>query len=156
MNIQLIVHSQTGNTLFVANALKSAVESINPDITLTHVEANNEREMNLSKVAISSIPDCTEADLIVLGGPVRGASPSPAILKTISSLGSLEGKKCVVFTTEFFPFDWMGGKRAVTMMEKELTARGAQVTRNAIIHWKRRDRIKQIDQFIDDFKKLLN
>lgn len=155
MNIQLIVHSQTGNTLFVANALKSAVESINPDITLTHVEANNEREMNVAKIAISKLPDCSEADLIVLGGPVRGANASPAIMKAIDNLGVIQGKKCVVFTTEFFPYDWMGGRRAVTKMEKELTSRGAQVTHNAIIHWKRKDRTNQIDQFITDFKTLL-
>jgi flavodoxin len=155
MTIQLIVHSQTGNTLSVANALKASVEPINHTVTLTHVEANNEREMDLSKIAISAIPDCSEADMIVLGGPVRGASASPAILKTISSLGSVKGKKCVVFTTEFFPYDWMGGKRAVTMMEKELTARGAQVMSHAIIHWKRRDRENQINQFISNFKSLL-
>lgn len=155
MNIQLIVHSQTGNTLFVANALKAAVESINPDITLTHVEANNEREMDISKIAISKLPDISVADLIVIGGPVRGANASPAILKTIDNLGVIQGKKCVVFTTEFFPFDWMGGRRAVSMMEKELSSRGAQVARHAIIHWKRKDRKKQIDQFITDFKTLL-
>ena len=47
MTIQLIVHSQTGNTLAVANALKASVEPINHNVTLTHVEANNEREMDL-------------------------------------------------------------------------------------------------------------
>lgn len=155
MNIELIVHSQTGNTLFVANALKTAVESINPDINLTHVKANNEREMDVNKIAISNLPDCSGADLIVIGAPVRGANASPAILKTIDTLGSIEGKKCVVFTTEFFPFDWMGGQRAVAKMEQELTARGAQVASHAIIHWKRKDLTQQIDHFITDFKALL-
>lgn len=155
MNIQLLVHSQTGNTLFVANALKEAIEPINPEITLTHIEADNEREMNTDRIAITKLPDCSNADLIVLAGPVRGGSPSPAILKTIETLGSMQGKQCVVFTTEFFPYDWMGGSRAVSRMEKELTARGAHVTRHAIIHWKRKDREKQIDQFITTFKTLL-
>lgn len=152
MNIQLIVHSQTGNTLSVASALLAAVEPVNPNITLTHVQATNEREMDKTKIVITELPDCNNADLIVLGAPVRGANASPAIMKTISDLSSLEGKKCVVFTTEFFPFDWMGGKRAVTMMEKELTARGAKVASHAIIHWKRKDRAQQIDQFITAFK----
>lgn len=155
MNIQLLVHSHTGNTLSVANALKAAVEPINPEIKLTHVEADNEREMNLSKISISKLPDCSDADLIVLGSPVRGGNPSPAILKTIDSLGSMQGKKCVVFTTEFFPYDWMGGRQAVSKMEKALNAHGAEVTSHAIIHWKRRDREKQIDQFITTFKTLL-
>lgn len=155
MNIQLLVHSQTGNTLSVANALKAAVEPINPNITLTHIEADNEREMNISKISITELPDCSDADLIVLGGPVRGGSPSPAILKTIETLGSIQGKKCIIFTTEFFPYDWMGGRRAISRMEKELTARGALVTNHAIIHWKRKDRVKQIDDFISTFKILI-
>jgi len=155
MNIQMIVHSQTGNTLNVASALLAAIEPINPDIKLTHVEASNEREMDPNKLSIGNLPDCSNADILVLGGPVRGANASPAILKTIATLEPLQGKKCVVFTTEFFPFDWMGGRRAVTMMEQALIARGATVATHAIIHWKRRDRTKQIDQFITAFKALM-
>lgn len=155
MNIQLLVHSQTGNTLSVANALKAAVEPIYPNINLTSIEVDNEREMNTSKISITELPDCKDADLIVLGGPVRGGSPSPAMLKIIETLSSIQGKKCIIFTTEFFPYDWMGGRRAILKMEKELTARGALVTYHAIIHWKRRDRVKQIDDFITTFKTLI-
>ena len=152
MNIQFIVHSKSGNSLQVADSMKSVVNSSEHSVVFTHVQASNEQEIDLSKVVINAIPDSSASDLIVMGGPVRGFAASPALLKAINTLSKIQDKKFILFTTEFFPFDWMGGKRAMDMLEKAIVARGGTIVNKSIIHWNRNDRKRMIEALGNDLK----
>lgn len=135
MNIQIIVHSQTGNSLHVANMLKLNLESDTAVVAMTHIQADDEKIMDPDQIKITALPDLKQADVLIIGGPVRGFGPSPAVKKAIRSLGSLKGKKVVLYVTEFFPFDFMGGKQTINAMTKMIEQKGGTVKLTRIIHW---------------------
>ena len=135
MKIQILAHSQTGNTLQVANAIKLNLEPDGHNVILTHIKADDERSLDPDRIKISALPDAKDADLIILGGPVRGFAPSAAVIKTIKGLHGLTGKPVILYVTEFFPFDFMGGKRAIDAMKRLVEGRGGKVVETRILHW---------------------
>jgi len=149
------IHSQTGNTLAAANTLFGIARDTGGTAELAVIVPSSEQETDPAKITISPVPDCSGADLIVIGGPVHGASATAAVRKAISEMTGMKDKPVVLFVTEFFPFAWMGGSRAVKQMEEAAAARGAKIVCKEIIHWKRRDRQKQLDAFADAFRSVL-
>lgn len=156
MNIQILVHSMTGNSLQVANMLKLNLESEVNKVGLTHIKADDEKNLDPDAIKITALPDLKNADLIIIGGPVRGFQPSPAMKKTLKSLGSLKGKKVALFVTEFFPFNFMGGNQAIKMMTKSIEQRGGKVELKRIIHWYNWGRNLKVLKFIHAIKMNLN
>lgn len=155
MNIQILVHSQTGNSLHVANMLKLNLESDQNKVNLTHIKADDERNMDPDQIKISALPDIKAADVLIIGGPVRGFGPSPAIKKALRSFGSLKGKKVILYVTEFFPLDSMGGKQTITAMTKLVEQKGGTVVQSRIIHWYNWGRNLKILKLVHAVKSVL-
>ncbi|HAS73079.1 MAG TPA: flavodoxin [Clostridiales bacterium UBA8960] len=152
MNIQILVHSMTGNSLHVANMLKLNLESEDHHVGLTHIKADDEKNLDPDQIKITALPDIKNADLIIIGGPVRGFAPSTAIKKLLKSFGSLKGKKVVLYVTEFFPFNFMGGKQALTAMANAIEKRGGKVEIKRVIHWYNWGRNLKILKFVHAVK----
>jgi len=155
MNIQIITHSQTGNSLQVANTIKTNFEQLGHTVALAHIQSSDERSMDPNNIKINKVPVIKEADLLIFGGPVRGFAASPGIMKAITSVEGLKGKRCVLYTTEFFPLNVMGGNQAMRMMTREIEARGGKVVHAAKIHWYNWGREIKIIKLVRDIKALL-
>lgn len=153
MNIQIIVHSATGHTLSVAKQLEAALLAKNHLVNLTHIIASNEETMNEALFTISPIPSCEPYDLILIGAPVRAFSATPAIKKALKQITGVKGKKCILFTTEQLPMNFMGGNQAIKKMKKALTDKGALVLNTSIIHWNRSDKSDIINTFVNSVVK---
>ena len=152
MKIQILAHSQTGNTLQVANAIQLNLDPDGHTVVLTHIKADDERSLDPDRIKISALPNVKDADLIVLGGPVRGFAPSAAVIKTIKGLNGFSGKPVMLYVTEFFPFDFMGGKRALESMKRLVEGRGGKVVETRIIHWYNWGRNLKILKFVHFIK----
>lgn len=156
MKVNFYIHSKTGNSLSVANSLSEVAKSTQHETMVTQITPNDEDQMNLSLITINTLPDPIDADLIVLGGPVHAFSASPSLLKAISSMENLQGKRCILYVTQSLPFDWMGGTRSIRQLEKLLSQEGVSVLCKSIIHWNKPDRDAQINRFIDKFKLIID
>lgn len=152
MKIKFCVHSQTGNSLSVSNTLMTQMKDTDNTFELIQITPSDEQQMDPNKITISPIPDGIGADLIVFGGPVHAFSASVTLLKAISMMENIKGKTCIIYVTQFFPFDWMGGNRALRQLEQALNEKGANVIYKKSVHWKSKNRSKQIDALVSRLK----
>lgn len=135
MKIGIIVHSKTGNTLFVAQKLKDKLSAAGHLVSLERVSAFNDEETDVQKVRLAQAPSAKEYDMIIFGAPVRGCAISSVMKAYLSGIASFEGKNISCFVTEFFPFPNMGGNQAIRQMTDICKARGAKISETGIINW---------------------
>ena len=147
MNIGIIVHSHTGNTLSVAEKLKDKFLAEGHLVTLEQVTAVNEDPAAAANVELKTIPDIAGYDVLILGSPVRAFSLSPVMLLYLNQLPSLQGKKISCFVTQQLPFAWMGGNRSIKQMKKAIISKNGTVVETGVVNWsskKREDLITDI------------
>lgn len=131
MKIHILVHSKTGNTTRFADAIASrlmeAGHSVNitPLATVSPVKEGSVRAPQ--DIRFTNLPDISDCDLLMLGGPVWAFGPSPVIIAAVKQLGKLSGKTVVPFATMGFPFRCLGGNGALRAIAREAATRGAKI-----------------------------
>ncbi len=153
MNIGLIVHSDTGNTLSVAERLQQKLAALGHATALERVEPVD--RSRVKDVKLKAVPDPLKHDALVFGAPVHAFSLSPAMRAYLDQVPSLGDKRVACFVTQFFPFAWMGGTRALRQMTRACQAKGATVCGVGIVNWSRRSRERRISQLVDDLARCL-
>jgi NAD(P)H dehydrogenase (quinone) len=150
MKIGIMVHSYTGNTLMTAEKLRDKLVSDGHDAVVESVTSFVENPSPTDVIELDKNPDTSGYEALVIAGPVRGFAVSPVVKEYILRIPSLEGKKVNCFVTEFFPFAWMGGKRAVDQMRRLCEQKGAQVVKTSVINWTNPGRIKMIENAVKE------
>ncbi|MDD3151084.1 MAG: flavodoxin domain-containing protein [Candidatus Gastranaerophilales bacterium] len=151
MYIGIIVHSHTGNTLLVAQRLKEKFIEAGHFAKLDRVTAVNEEPSASANVELETAPDISEYDAIIFAAPVRGFSLSPVMKKYLLQLSTLKGKKVGCFVTQFFPYEWMGGKSSIKQMKIICESKEANVYETGIINWSNKQREKKINDLMEKF-----
>jgi len=153
MNIGIIVHSHTGNTLLVAERLKEKFVAQGHVVILEQVTAVNEDPAAAANVELKAIPDITGYDMIILGAPVRAFSLSPVMLLYLNQLPSLQGKNINCFVTQQLPFAWLGGNRSIKQIKKAIATKNGTVHETGVVNWSSKTREDLITNVIDRLTK---
>ena len=135
MNIKIIVHSKTGNTLSVAEKLRNRLETAGHTVLLEQIQAANESEIKPESIVLTNSPKTTGFDLLVFGSPVNGGKLSAVMQAYLQQLPSLEGKVIAGFVTEFFPLAGMGGNQSIANMEELLRTKGGKLSASGVVNW---------------------
>lgn len=147
MNVGIIIHSHTGNTLSVAERIRDGLVNAGHTASLEQVKAVNGDPNSQGKVELSIIPDTSQYDVLIFGAPVWAFSLSTVMNEYLMQLNSLEGKKVYCFVTHKLPFACMGGNHSVKQMKSICTKKGGKVVKKGTISWsskKREDNIKAL------------
>lgn len=158
MNSIIVVHSLTGNTYSVAKKMKEKLMDNGHSVTIERIEAEgnaDKTEGNPNKLHLTSLPDISSYDLVILGGPVRAFSMSPVVAAYLTSIKSLQGKKIILMVTQFFPFPWLGGNRAIAQMKSICKSKGGSVVGTGIVNWNRRNRENKIVELAESLSKVV-
>lgn len=104
MRIAVFFHSKTGNTKKAALKIKEFFESKKALVELYSLEPANDlipkELMKLGKIELKKVPyNVSDYDLVFIGGPVWGFSPSPVVVSFLKTIEKAEGKKFVLFLT---------------------------------------------------------
>ena len=144
MNIGIVVYSWSGNTLSVAEKLKEKLSGGGHSVTLEQVSVVGERKQGAKEFQLDTVPDVTPYDAVVFGSAVEAFSLSPVLTEYLKRIGSLEGKKVACLVTQFFPYAWMGGNRAIRQMRKLCRNQGATIAGSSVVNWAESRREKTI------------
>lgn len=144
MNIGIIVHSHTGNTLEVAERLKTDLLGAGHSVILERLEVVNKNASAGGNVKLKEVPDASKYDVLIFGAPVWAFSLSSVMKAYLSQIPSLQNKKAGCFVTQKFLYPWMGGKRAVSQMVKACKSKGVDVFETGIVNWSHKEREKKI------------
>jgi flavodoxin len=147
MKIGIIVYSNTGNTLGVANRMKEKLLAEGHAVTLERVIAANSNPSPTEQIKLTSIPDVSPYDVVIFGSPVQGLSLAPVMKTYMSQLPPLKGRKAGFFVTQQFPFPWMGGNHAIRQAQQICKGKGADLYAAGDVNWsskKREDLIRSV------------
>lgn len=153
MNVGMIVYSQTGNTYSVAQKLEEKLAAAGHAVTLERIEVIGEVAPG-QPVQFKTLPDPTKYDALVFGSPVQAFSLCQAMVEYLKQVESLQGKKVALLVTEFFPYPWMGGNRAVRQMTRLCKSKSATICGSGIVNWSKRRREQQIVEVVDELSGL--
>ncbi len=121
MSIGVFYFSRTGNTKRFAEAIADATKAPLYDITSTQPS------------------ETQKFDLLILGTPVEGASPTKEAVAFIQAMPAVEGKKVILFVT----YRIFGNNRTMKSMQKSLADKGYKtllmVSKKGMTHEKSTD-----------------
>lgn len=149
MRIGIIVHSQTGNTLSVAEKLRDRLTAGGHAVVVERLTTVGGDARTPQEVRLETVPDIAPYDGLVFASPVRGFAPSPALVAYLSQVPPLAGKKVACFVTEAFPFPWMGGNTAIAKMKALCSEKNGSVAGTGIVNWSNARREQQIEGLVD-------
>ena len=156
MKIGIVVYSQTGNTLLVAQKLQEELEASGLAASIEQVTIIGSASPGSKDVQLDNTPQVDPYDAIVFGSPVQAFSLASAMKAYLKQLPSLKGKKIACFVTKQLPFHWTGGTRAVGTMKQICQARGASVIGSDIVVWSKTRRDENINQCVIHLASLVN
>ena len=154
MKVGIIVHSFTGNTLSVAERIKTALHEAGHSANIERVTAVDENPSAAGDIRLESTPDTSGYDAVIFGAPVRGFSLSPVMKAYLLQHAALQGKKVGCFVTQRRSKAWLGGNRAVGQMKDACASKGADVIETGIVNWSGKSREEQIADIAERFGRL--
>lgn len=135
MTIGMVIQSQTGNTWSVAQALRQRLEKDGHTVEAVRLKASGEHKPGKTDITLTSTPDLAAYDAVVLGASVEAFSLQPIMASYLAQASSLNGKRVGLLMTQGFPFEWMGGTRAMGQMRRAVEAHGGEVCAAGIVNW---------------------
>jgi len=154
MNIAIILYSETGNTYSVSQKLKEKLVKAGHSVNIERLKVIGKVKPGTKDIKFETFPDTDSYDALVFGSPVQAFSLSSAMTSYLSQIKSLQDKKVAFLVTQFFPFPWLGGNRAIGQMKKICESKGATVCGIAVVNWSKPSREKQITEIVEKLSKL--
>ncbi len=155
MKIGIIIHSQTGHTLYVAEKICERFLAAGHTAAIERITASNEREQNVDLIELTSKPKVDGYDILILGAPVHGFALSPVMQAYLRQIQIPDGVAVNGFVTQFFPSPILGGNQAIKGMRNICDSKGAAINKSQIINWvnpKRRQKL--IEEAVDTLTAL--
>lgn len=150
MKVGIIVHSHTGNTLFIAEKLQQAMKDGGHSVQVERVTAVDPQA---KKIELKDVPDISQYDTVIFAAPVWAFSLSPVMALYLKQVPRLEGKAIGCFVSQGLPFPWLGGTRAIRQMVTACEALGGTVYGTGIVNWTNKGKEKGIAQVIEGLGK---
>jgi menaquinone-dependent protoporphyrinogen IX oxidase len=148
MKIGIIVYSQTGNTLSVAEKLKEKLATAGHSPEIEQVTVVGGHKSGDRTFQLETRPDVAQYDALVFGSAVEAFSLSPVMRGYLAVVDSLQGKQIACLVTQLFPYPWMGGNRAIRQMRGLCKSKGATVCGAGVVNWSKFRRANTTEQAI--------
>jgi flavorubredoxin len=149
VNIGIIVHSETGNTLSVARKLEEKLVAAGHSVTLEHLKIIGEARPGRDDFSYETLPDTGEYDALVFASPAQAFQLAVGMGAYLKQVPALQGKQVGLLVTEAFPWPWLGGNRAIRQMTAVCEEKGATVSASGIVNWMNRRREQMIVDVTD-------
>lgn len=135
VKIGVIVYSQTGNTLQVAQMLQEKLKEQGNEAKIEKVEIAGETTPRAKEVNFQNVPDPSAYDALIFGAPVHAFSLAAPMKLYLEQMDSLNNKKIALFVTKGLRFNWTGGNQAIGKMKKIGENKGGKIVGTGIIVW---------------------
>ena len=135
MNIGVIVYSQTGNTLAVAERMKETLIAAGHTAEIEQITVESAGGSD-APVKLTNAPDPAKYDAVIFGAPVQAFSLCRQMTAYLKQMPVIKGKPVGSFLTQGLPKKWMGGNRACRSLRKLCMAKGADPIEVGHVHWK--------------------
>ncbi len=142
MNIGIVLYSQTGNALSVAEKLQARLEGVGHNVAIERLAGAGQPPV---------VVDVTKYEGLIFASPVQAfrlAQPMDAFL---AELPALEGRPCACYVTKSIANDWTGGNKSISQLRKAIEGRGGRVAGHGILAWNSKTRDDDIAALVEKF-----
>lgn len=153
MNIGIILYSQSGNTLSVAQKLQEKLMATGHTVNIEQITVTGDVSPGKRQFELTAIPAVDPYEGLVFATPVQAFSLNPVMAAYLEQLPSLKEKKFACLITKHLPFSWTGGKQAIAKMKNICTAKGASFLGAEIVVWSGSRRQQNIAKSIESLAK---
>ena len=143
MNVGIIVYSQTGNTLAVAEKMKESLTAAGHTAVVEQITIGP-REKSEIAVKLLDAPSLAGYGAVIFGAPVQAFSLCQPMAAYLKQIQSIKGLPTACFILQGLPKKWMGGNRAYNTLRSLCLKKGADPLRIGHIHWRSEQRDAQI------------
>ena len=154
MNIGIIIYSQTGHTLTVAQEIQKKIEAVGHSAKIDQVTIVGDAGPGARDVQFSNVPAVDDYDAVIFGSPVQAFSLAAPTAAYLNQIPSLQDKRVACFVTKQLPFHWTGGNRAIRTMKNLCDAKGASICGTQIVVWSKSRREESTRRCVDNLVKL--
>jgi flavodoxin len=159
MNIGILVHSQTGHTLSVAQKIEKMLTEKGHTCRIEQVRARDEEAISrgqvMQPIQLINPPDPLAYDALIFGAPVWGFSLSKVMNAYLERIPKLSGKKAACFITQSFPHPIFGGNRSLKQMKSACQQKGASLYASGIVNWSNSRREDQIEDLVKSLSQIV-
>lgn len=155
MNIGIIVYSQTGNTLAVAERMKETCIAAGHTAEIGRITVENPEKTD-AVVKLANIPAVQGYDAVIFGAPVQAFSLCRQMTAYLKQMQSVKGLPVACYLTQGLPKKWMGGNRAYKTLRSLCMKKGADPVRIGHVHWRSDERDAQIADTVSTALKLVS
>ena len=129
MNLAIVIWSETGKTLLLAETVRDKLAAAGHQVSFTRLQTtasfDSKHGLPAKDIMFANLPDVSAADRIVIGGPVWAFRLCVAVTKAIKDLGTgLKGKTVLCFVTHAFPWAWLTGTSSVNTLRRLVADQG--------------------------------
>lgn len=149
MRIGMLIHSQTGHTLSVAETARERLCAAGHEVTLIPLKTDAPAAGATREAAPLAFPPLDGFDGLVFGSHVEAGGLAPAMRQALSGMASITGKKAACLVTQQFPIVWLGGRKALRQMDALCLGKGASAVVGTSVQWGARDREARIALALD-------
>ncbi len=148
MNIGILIYSQTGNTLSVAERLRDKLASGGHTAVIERVTVQGDAKPGTPAV-LDNRPDPSGYDAVVFAAPVQAFGLAMAMKSYLAQVEGIAGKPVALFVTKQLKQRWLGGNKALSQMSALCKAKGGSVGGTGMVCWSHPDREGQIENLVD-------
>ena len=140
MKVGLIVYSETGHTLSVANELKAALVQKRHDVVLDMITVKNVK----TDKSLVNLPLLEGYDVIIFATPVQGFSLPLPVLEYLKRSKLPKKQRIGVLMTQYFKFAWLGGNHTMKQLLGAVAYANPDLYGYGDVHWSCKRRSEQI------------
>lgn len=152
MRIALVVYSETGHTYQVAEQLFQSMRKKHP-IALLRITTSSTQPSELLRFT-----NLTAYDHIIFAFPVQGFTLPDALNEYFHCLSIAASTKVILFTTQFFPWKFLGGNQTHRNFWRRIEPLGAvpMTAERLTIHRSSKEKHEQIAHVISVINHLFD
>jgi len=154
MNIGIILYSQTGHTLSVAEKLQKQLEEKGNNATIQQITISG--EPTTDKFEFTATPAVDAYDAVIFGAPVQGFRLCAVMEAYLQQLPAMAGKEAAILVTKQLPFYWTGGTQAASTIKKICKEKGAHVRGAEIAVWSKSKQEESVRNCVSNLSRLFS
>ena len=153
MKIAIVIHSETGNTLQVAEGLQRQLLGEGHEVELLRLATKGEKPAPGSPVTLQTIPDVSAVDGLIIGAPVWAFALSPVMRAWLEQMKAAPGLPAAVFLTHALPMRWLGARRGLNQAVSSCEQKSLHVIDTGLVWCGRRPHAGQLQKLSDSIQQ---
>lgn len=144
MHIGIVVYSQTGNTLSVAQRLREKLMARGHTASIERITLASDPK-DMKNISFNALPGLEGCDGLVFAAPVQAFQLCAAMRAYLIKMPLLLGRKAAVLITKQWTSAWTGGSGAMKAIAGAIQAKGGRVCGQGFVGWGGKNREQDIE-----------